>query len=126
MAYVLKIFLSMIPVAIVGFCFKDYVEELFGSGLLVVGCMLLVTALLLTFAYYAKPRVKEKISFLDAFVIGIAQALSLIHIYQYDFGLDLDFLNYRLGVTFDYYYRYSDKKLMPVGLPGDHTGYGSQ
>ena len=45
---------------------------------------------------------------------------------QYDFGLDLDFLNYRFGVTFDYYYRYSDKKLMPVGLPGDHTGYGSQ
>ncbi len=45
---------------------------------------------------------------------------------QYDFGLDLDFLNYRLGVTFDYYYRYSDKKLMPVALPGDHNGYGSQ
>ena len=44
MAYVLKIFLSMIPVAIVGFCFKDYVETLFGSGLTVVGCMLLVTA----------------------------------------------------------------------------------
>lgn len=40
MAYVLKIFLSMIPVAIVGFCFKDYVEALFGSGLTVVGCML--------------------------------------------------------------------------------------
>lgn len=31
---------------------------------------------------------------------------------QYDFGLDLDFLNYRLGVTFDYYYRYTDKMLM--------------
>ena len=78
MAYVLKIFLSMIPVAIVGFCFKDYVEELFGSGLLVVGCMLLVTALLLAFAYYAKPRVKEKISFMDAFVIGIAQACAVL------------------------------------------------
>ena len=46
MAYVLKIFLSMIPVAIVGFCFKDYVEALFGSGLTVVGCMLLVTAVI--------------------------------------------------------------------------------
>lgn len=34
MAYVLKIFLSMIPVAIVGFCFKDYVEGLFSGGLL--------------------------------------------------------------------------------------------
>ena len=71
MAYVLKIFLSMIPVAIVGFCFKDYVEALFGSGLTVVGCMLLVTAVLLSFAYYARPRVKEKISYRDAFVIGL-------------------------------------------------------
>ena len=78
MAHVLKIFLSMIPVAIVGFCFKDYVEALFGSGLTVVGCMLLVTAVLLSFAYYAKPRVKEKISYRDAFVIGLAQACAVL------------------------------------------------
>ena len=78
MVYVLKIFLSMIPVAIVGFCFKDYVETLFGSGLTVVGCMLLVTAVLLSFAYYARPRVKEKISYRDAFVIGLAQACAVL------------------------------------------------
>ena len=78
MAYVLKIFLSIIPVAIVGFCFKDYVEALFGSGLTVVGCMLLVTAVLLSFAYYARPRVKEKISYRDAFVIGLAQACAVL------------------------------------------------
>lgn len=45
---------------------------------------------------------------------------------QYDFGLDLDFLNYRLGVTFDYYYRYTDKMLMRVPLPGDYNGYMTQ
>ncbi len=45
---------------------------------------------------------------------------------QYDFGLDLDFFNYRLGVTLDYYYRYTDKLLFPVSLPGEHNGYGSQ
>lgn len=78
MAYVLKIFISMIPVAIVGFCFKDFVEEIFGSGLLIVGCMLLVTALLLTFAYYAKPREKANISYKDAFVIGLAQACAVL------------------------------------------------
>lgn len=78
MAYVLKIFLSMIPVAIVGFCFKDYVEGLFGSGLMIVGCMLLLTAVLLSFAYYAKPRVKDKISYKDAFVIGLAQACAVM------------------------------------------------
>ena len=45
---------------------------------------------------------------------------------QYDFGLDMDLFNYRLGVTLDYYYRYTDKLLFPVSLPGEHNGYGSQ
>ena len=70
--YVLNILVSMIPIGIVGVFFKDYVEEIFGSGLLIVGCMLLVTALLLTFSYYAKPRLKENISMRDAFIIGLA------------------------------------------------------
>ena len=68
----------MIPVGIVGVFFKDYVEEIFGSGLLIVGCMLLVTAALLAFSYYAKPRQKEEISFKDAFIIGIAQACAVL------------------------------------------------
>lgn len=75
--YMCKIFLSMIPVGIVGLFFKDYVESLFGNGLLVVGILLLVTAMLLTFANFAKPR-KGKISFSDAFVIGVAQALAVL------------------------------------------------
>ena len=54
--YVLNIVVSMIPVGIVGVFFKDYVEEVFGSGLVIVGCMLLLTAALLTFSYIAKPR----------------------------------------------------------------------
>lgn len=74
---VAKILLSMIPVGIVGLFFKDYVEAIFGSGLLIVGCMLLVTAALLAFSYYAKPRPKEEISFKDAFIIGIAQACAV-------------------------------------------------
>ena len=45
--FILLILLSMIPVFIVGMFFKDSVEDLFGNGLLVVGCALLVTALLL-------------------------------------------------------------------------------
>jgi len=78
MKYMVNILISMIPVAIVGFLFKDTVEEIFGSGLLVVGICLLVTAALLAFAYFAKPRQKEKISMLDAFVIGIAQAVAVL------------------------------------------------
>lgn len=76
--YVLNIIVSMIPVGIVGLFFKDQVEEIFGSGLLVVGCCLLVTAILLIFSYYAKPRQKEHISWKDALVIGIAQAVAVL------------------------------------------------
>lgn len=76
--YVLNIVISMIPVGIVGVFFKDYVEEVFGSGLSIVGYMLFVTAALLTFSYYAKPRQKETIGWRDALVIGIAQACAVM------------------------------------------------
>ena len=76
--YALNIVISMIPIGIVGVFFKDTVEEIFGSGLLIVGCMLLVTALLLTFSYFAKPRQKENISPLHAFIIGLGQALAVM------------------------------------------------
>ena len=76
--YVVNILISMIPVGIVGLFFKDTVEEIFGSGLLIVGIMLLVTASLLAFAYYAKPRQKETISKKDAFIIGLAQACAVM------------------------------------------------
>ena len=76
--YALNIVVSMIPVGIVGVFFKDTVEEIFGSGLLVVGCCLLLTALLLIFSYYAKPRQKEHISWKDAFIIGLAQAAAVM------------------------------------------------
>jgi undecaprenyl-diphosphatase len=76
--YVVNILISMIPVAIVGFFFKDKVEAIFGSGLLVVGICLLVTASLLAFSYWAKPRQRENISPWHAFVIGIAQAVAVL------------------------------------------------
>ena len=76
--YALNILVSMIPVGIVGLFFKDRVEEAFGSGLLIVGVMLIVTAVLLTFSYLAKPRVKEHLSLWDAFVIGVAQACAVL------------------------------------------------
>ncbi|MCR4764680.1 MAG: undecaprenyl-diphosphate phosphatase [Bacteroidaceae bacterium] len=76
--YVINILISMIPIGIVGLFFKDQVEEIFGSGLFIVGLMLLVTASLLAFSYYAKPRVKEHISMKDAFIIGLAQACAVL------------------------------------------------
>jgi len=76
--YVVNILISMIPVMIVGLFFKDKVETVFGSGLLIVGICLLITAALLAFSYFAKPREKEHISPLHAFVIGIAQACAVL------------------------------------------------
>lgn len=76
--YAVNILISMIPVAIVGFFFKDKVEAIFGTGLTVVGICLLITATLLAFSYFAKPRQKENISPLHAFIIGIAQAIAVL------------------------------------------------
>lgn len=78
--YVVNILISMIPVAIVGFGFKDTIENVFGGELLMVtvGCCLLVTAALLAFSYFAKPRQRENISPLHAFIIGLAQAVAVM------------------------------------------------
>lgn len=76
--YVINILVSMIPIGIVGVFFKDEVEAIFGSGLVVVGCCLLLTALLLSFSYYYKPKQKENISMKDAFIIGLAQACAVL------------------------------------------------
>ena len=68
----------MIPIGIVGFMLKDQIDEVLASNyiMVVVGAMLLVTATLLAFAYYAKPRQKETISYRDALIIGVAQAVA--------------------------------------------------
>ena len=76
--YTVNILISMIPVAIVGLFFKDKVEEVFGSGLFIVGICLMVTAALLSFAYFSMPRQRETISLRDAFIIGIAQACAVL------------------------------------------------
>ena len=76
--YVVNIIVSMIPIGIVGLLFKDKIETVFGDGLLVVGICLFITAALLAFSYWAKPRQRETISPLHAFIIGIAQALAVL------------------------------------------------
>ncbi len=79
-SYVAKIVVSMIPVAIVGFAFKDNIELLLASryNLLVVGAMLLITAALLSFAFFTPQREGREIGFRDAFIIGLAQAAAVM------------------------------------------------
>ena len=80
--YVCKILVSCIPIAIVGFCFKEQVEEFFGSGLRVVGICLCVTAALLLFAHLSDRMIPANrgrdINWLDAFIIGCAQAVAVL------------------------------------------------
>ncbi len=79
--YFLKLCVSMIPVAIVGFFLKDKVEALFGETLTTVGICLLVTAALLLFATLYSPKKagthRNGISWWQAFVVGIGQALAV-------------------------------------------------
>ena len=80
--YVAKILVSMIPVMVVGLFFKDAVEDLFGEGLIVVGCCLLITALLLWLSdlFGGRKGAKEHrngISFAQAFTVGIGQACAV-------------------------------------------------
>lgn len=85
--YVLKILVSCIPVGIVGVCFKDVIEGFFGTNLTIVGVCLLITAALLAFSYFFRTVPEEQtrtlsrgrdITFLDAFIIGCAQAVAVL------------------------------------------------
>ena len=76
-AYILKIVVSMIPAGVVGVLFAEQIEAFFAS-LTFVGAMLMLTAQLLTFAYFAKPRAKKGITYGNAFVIGLAQAAATL------------------------------------------------
>ena len=73
----IKIILSMIPAAFVGLFWEDEIEAIFGGDLILVGAMLIVTALLLFFADKAKITDK-KISFLNAIIIGVSQAIAIL------------------------------------------------
>ena len=72
-----KIAISMIPAVIIGVFFEKELEQLFGGNIMLVGCMLLVTALLLFLADKAKDT-QKKVSFSNAFIIGVSQAIAML------------------------------------------------
>lgn len=75
--FALKIVLSMIPAGLVGFFFENELEQLFSGSTLLVGFMLIVTALLLFLADKAK-NTSKPVSFSNAFVIGVSQAIAIL------------------------------------------------
>ena len=76
--FVLKILISSVPVGLVGILFEKEVESFFTGNIVLVGSMLLITAALLFFTYFKKDDSKKNISFTDAIVIGLAQALAIL------------------------------------------------
>ncbi|MDO4497578.1 MAG: undecaprenyl-diphosphate phosphatase [Bacteroidales bacterium] len=77
--YTLNILISMIPVGVVGLCFKDHIEALYANNIMpIVGCCLLITAALLALTHFYKPQPKETISPVHAFIIGLAQAAAVL------------------------------------------------
>ena len=88
--YVLKLLLSCVPILFVGLLFKEQIDELFNGNLLIVGICLLITAMLLSFTYFSRTEPERvlrseginckghDITWLDAFIIGCAQAVAVL------------------------------------------------
>jgi undecaprenyl-diphosphatase len=76
-SYVLKLIVSMIPVGIAGVLLKDPIEQMFNGNIVFVGSMLLITGTLLALAHFIR-KGDRTIGYLDALLIGIAQAIAVI------------------------------------------------
>jgi len=76
-SYVLRLVVSMIPVGFAGLFLKDPIESLFSGDIVFVGFMLIITASLLAFAHFIRKR-DRNITYMDALIIGVAQAVAVI------------------------------------------------
>jgi undecaprenyl-diphosphatase len=75
--YVLKLIVSMIPVGIAGFFLKDIAEKYFNGNMVALGVQFLISAFLLLMTLVIRPK-ERPISYLDSFIIGIAQAFAIL------------------------------------------------
>ena len=75
--FVAMILLSMIPVGLAGVFLEEQITTLFEGQIILVGAMLLVTAVLLFFSSRANDR-DEFMSFPKSIIIGIAQAIAIL------------------------------------------------
>ncbi len=77
MEFAIKIGISIIPAGIIGITLDKQIESLFGNQVVLVGAMLIVTALLLFIADMAKTTDKG-VTYWNALVIGVAQAVAIL------------------------------------------------
>ena len=73
----LKIIISMIPATLIGLFFEDEMEQFFTGNIVLVGYMLIITALLLYLADRARDT-EKKVSNINALVIGVSQAIAIL------------------------------------------------
>ena len=77
MKYVLKIIVSMIPVAIAGIYLNEIAEKYFTGNMISLGIQFFITALLLFLTLFIKPKEKP-LGFFDAFIVGLAQVFAIL------------------------------------------------
>jgi len=75
--FIAKIIVSMMPAVVIGLFFEEQLEQLFSGNIMLVGSMLIITAILLFLADKAKDT-NKKVSFKNAFIIGISQAIAML------------------------------------------------
>jgi len=75
--FAFKIGLSMIPAIFIGLFFEEELEQFFGSSIMFVGFMLLITGALLFLADRAKNTTKN-VSISNAILIGVSQAVAML------------------------------------------------
>ena len=73
----IKIIISMIHAILVGLFFQNQIEALFSKNLVLVGVMLLFTAMILFLADLASDT-QKKVTFSNAFLLGIVQAIAIL------------------------------------------------
>lgn len=73
-----KIVVSMIPIAIIGVFFQEQVETFFTGNIILVGSMLLFTAVLLAFTHIVKNKEGGPVKYWQALIIGIAQSIAIL------------------------------------------------
>lgn len=75
--YVIKLFISMIPVGISGLFMSEIAEKFFTGNMISLGIEFLISALFLGLTLIIRPRERE-MTWLDSFIIGLAQALAVL------------------------------------------------
>lgn len=76
--YLAFIIVSMIPAGVIGVLFEEQIESVFMGNILLVGLMLILTGLLLFLTTKLPTSGANKLSFKNAFIVGLAQGIAVL------------------------------------------------